>query len=309
MPNSRDLTTEPILTAFSLAYTPQELIGDKLFPRVNVASLSGRYFAFSAGDAFRAKDTRKRPSGDFHESKHDVDDAATFVIDEHGLEEFVPDIEKENWATKSQGVVDLRTSTTESLTKQIALSREKRVATLAQAAAQYPTGNKETLTGTDQWDDASSTPTLTIEAAKAATLSIPNVMAMSYEVFQVLKRHAEVRDQYKYTSADSITPELLARMFELDAVWVAKAQETTSNEGQTDTFARIWNKNVVLAKVDPNPGLKSETFSISPMMKDRRVLSARLTRGSGGEMIKVVEVLGEKIVDNRLGYLIIDAIS
>lgn len=309
MPNSRDLVNEPVLTAFSLAYQPQEMIGDKVMPRVNVRSLSGRYFTTGAGDAFRARDTRKRPNGDFHESKHDIDDAATFAIDEHGLEEFVPDLEKENFAAKSEGSIDLRTSTTEALTKQVMLSRESRVATLAQDDTQYPAANKTTLTGTDRWDDASSTPDTDIENAKLITLSIPNVLAISFEVFQALKRHAVVRDQYKFTSADSITPDLLARMFDLDAVWVGKAQETTSNPGQTDAFARIWNKNAVLLKVDPNPGLKSETFAFSPEMKARRVLSARLSRGSGGEMIKVVEVVGEKITDNRQGFIFVDAVS
>lgn len=305
----RDLTVDAILTAFSQEYTPEEYIGDRILPRVGVNTLTGTYYAWDAGDATRTKDTATRPGGSFHESQFKVTDDSPFVAREHGLEEFIADLKRKDWDARTRGAADYRTSTVENLTRQIANSREKRVADLVFDPAQYDGAHKVTLSGSDQWDDASSTPIEDIEGAKTLTFATPNILVVSYEVFQSLKRHQDVRDQYKYTTAKSITPELLAAMFELDAVLVGKAQETTSNPGQTNTWGRLWGKKAVLARVDPNPGPRSMTYGFSPEMVARRVLSARDSRGQGGEVVKVAEVIGETIVDPTLAYMFIDAVS
>lgn len=303
MPNVRDLQTDAILTAFSLEYKPEDMIGDMVLPRVRTDTKAGRYFSFAAGDSLRARDTRKRGNGDFHENEHSADDSAQFQQDEQGLEEFVPDIDREDFSARSRGVVDLRTSTTDILTWQVMNSREKRVANLVQDLTEYPAANKTTLAGADQWSDNSSDPQQDIEAAKEVTLFVPNTLILSFAVFQVLKRHPQIRDNFKYTTAKSITADMLAGLFDLDKVLVGKAREATNNPGQPETFARIWSKNTVLAQIDQNPGLKARTFGFSPEMKPRRVLSVRSSRGSGGEIIKVVEVVGEKISDARMGFI------
>jgi len=41
----------------------------------------------------------------------------------------------------------------------------------------------------------------------------PNTLIISAEVFDALKEHPEVQDQFKYTSAESITTAMLARYF------------------------------------------------------------------------------------------------
>jgi hypothetical protein len=64
-------------------------------------------------------------------------------------------------------------------------------------------------------------------------------------------------DRYKHTTADSITADMMARVFEVDEVIVAKAVYATNEEGaDPEVNAFILGKNALLVYANPTPALK-----------------------------------------------------
>jgi len=51
----------------------------------------------------------------------------------------------------------------------------------------------------------------------------PNKMVISKPVFAALKTHPKIKEQFKYTSSDSITTVMLANYFDLAQVVVGKS--------------------------------------------------------------------------------------
>jgi hypothetical protein len=117
--------------------------------------------------------------------------------------------------------------------------------------------------GTDftQWDDAASDPEKNISDGKASVLLAtgyePNVLEVSFNVHQALKRHPMIKDRYKYTSPDSITAEMIARFFELQEYRVYKAVYNTALEGAAQSNAFVTGKHAVLTYQDGDPSIMS----------------------------------------------------
>jgi hypothetical protein len=91
----------------------------------------------------------------------------------------------------------------------------------------------------------------------------PNTLVLGYEVFRQLKNHPDLVDRIKYTSSQTITEDMLARMFDLDRVLVAKAVKATNNEGATEAYSFAYGKAALLAHVAPSPGLLTPSAGYS----------------------------------------------
>ena len=131
--------------------------------------------------------------------------------------------------------------------------------------------------GEDQflyWDDAASTPISDIEDWKelirAATGMEPNVLVLGSKVRKTLKNHPEFIDRTKYTSSAAITNTIMAALFEVDEVRVARALYNTAaermpdpadkqNMGGKDLQFIVDPNSAWLGYIDPNPSLNSPT--------------------------------------------------
>lgn len=91
---------------------------------------------------------------------------------------------------------------------------------------------------------------------KLATSFEPNTMVMSYEVYNVLKRHSDITGQIRYTSSANVTTDLLARMFEVDRVIVMSGVYDTAAYGATASQSFIGGKNVLLCYTASSPSLE-----------------------------------------------------
>jgi hypothetical protein len=120
--------------------------------------------------------------------------------------------------------------------------------------------NEVSPSGNDEWSDyTNSDPMDDIETAKAAILGTtgfePNTLVLGYDVFRVLKNHPDLVDRLKYTSSNTITSDMMARLFDVDRVLVAKAVKATNNEGGTGAYAFTHGKHALLCYSAPSPGL------------------------------------------------------
>jgi len=74
-----------------------------------------------------------------------------------------------------------------------------------------------------QWSDyTNSDPIEDIEEGKASILSVTgfeaNTLVLGYDVFRQLKNHPDLVDRIKYSSSQTITEDMLARMFDIERV-------------------------------------------------------------------------------------------
>ena len=110
------------------------------------------------------------------------------------------------------------------------------------------------------WDSyAISDPITDIETAKETILSQTgfeaNTLVLGYTVFRWLKNHPDIVERIKYTSANVITEDIMAKYFGVDRVLVAKAVINTAAEGVTASYGFTHGKNALLLYVAPAPSI------------------------------------------------------
>jgi len=167
---------------------------------------------------------------------------------------------------------------------------------------------------TKQWSDyTSSDPIDDIEEAKSEVLSNtgmePNTLVLGYEVFRQLKNHPDLVDRIKYTSSQTITEDMLARMFDLDRVLVAKAVKATNNEGASEAYSFAYGKAALLAHVAPSPGLLTPsagyTFSwtgVSGGIGSTIGVSSFRMESLKAERVEAEMAFDNKVIGSDLGY-------
>ncbi len=114
------------------------------------------------------------------------------------------------------------------------------------------------------FNDVASTPLAVVddyrENIAAATGMMPNTLVLGSAVKKALRNNPDILDRIKYTQRGSITNDILAALFEVDKVVVARSVYNSAAEGAEDNINFIADPNaMLLAYIDPNPGLDSPT--------------------------------------------------
>lgn len=261
-PNVNSVHVDAILTNISVAYLQKQenFIADKVFPIVPVDKKSDKYFVYTKNDWFRDEAQRRADATESAGSGYNLE-TGTYSAD---VWAFHKDVGDQTLANADAPLNPLREAT-EFVTHRLLLRRE-----LQFVSDFFTTGVWGTdVTGvsgtpgsgqTKQWSDyTASDPIDDIEAAKSQILSTTgmeaNTLVLGYDVFRALKNHPDLVDRIKYTSSQTITEDMLARMFDLDRVLVAKAVKATNAEGVTPGYGFAYGKAAALYHVAPNPGL------------------------------------------------------
>lgn len=236
---------DPVLTNVAQGYRNAAMVGNALFPYVPVPARGGKIVSFGRED-FRLYATGRAPGTNTKRVTFGHS-SGSYALESHSLEGVVP-FELMDEAERVPGI-DLGRGAVRKVQDIVSLRLEKAQADLATTAANYGASNKVTLSGTSQWSDygAVSKPVSDIEAAKDAVRSQigrrANTVVMGAAVWAKLKEHPLVVDRIKYTGRDSATPELLAKLFDVDRVLVGDALY----ENDAGAMADVWGKFVVVA--------------------------------------------------------------
>ncbi len=238
---------DPILTTVAQGYRNANFIGSALFPAVPVDQRGGKIVAFGKED-FMIYRTARAPGTNTPRVQFGYS-STPYALEQHALEGQVP-FEQMQDARQVPGI-DQGQLAVRKVQNIIGLRLEKAQADLATTAANYPTGNKTTLSGTAQWSDyTNSNPSANIETAKEVIRSKiglrANVVELGAAVFSVLKQHPAILDRIKYTGRDVVTTELLAALWGVDRVVVGDAVYASD----AGVFSDVWGKFVVVAYTD-----------------------------------------------------------
>lgn len=249
MPQSRaqNRVIDPVLTNVALDFHDPEFIAHHLFPNIIMPSSGAKVIKFGK-EAFRKYNMRRAPGSKTVRVQfgHATDPIALVQDSIDGVvpREFLRDL-----SGSTQPNINLAANAVKGAMSIALRGLEIDAATLALDATQYDVNHKETLSGTDQWDNSSSDPRKKLivykEAIRSSIGAYPNVLLLPPKAFNSLADHGLLKEQFKYTSSKSLTPEMLAAYFDVEKVVVGKS---VFAETETSDFTDIWS-HAVLAYV------------------------------------------------------------
>lgn len=251
------------LTNISVAYmqSVDNFIASKVFPIVPVDKKSNKFFVYTKNDWFRDEAQRRADGTESAGSGYNLS-TDSYAADVWAFHKDVGDQVRANSDTP---LVPDREAT-EFVTSRLLLRQEIQfvsdyIATgvwgkdLTGVSSTSPTGDNFT-----QWSDfANSDPLEDVEKAKETILGstgfMPNTLVLGYQAYRKLRNHPDLVDRIKYTSSNTITTDIMARLFDVERVLVAKAVKATNNEGATGAYSFAYGKSALLTYSAPTPGL------------------------------------------------------
>lgn len=249
MANVTQFYRSPLLSSLALRWRNTKMIATDLMPLVKTPKDLFGYLVFNQDPAYRIYDDRMAPFA----SANQLDMLATQVftqITDKALKAYIDP--KEVGQDSDIPVEYIKTSM---LREALALAAENRLATILRNTATYPGANSTTLSGTGQWDNASSNPKTAVLAAKRGLL-IPSdaevVMWMGKAVWDGLQQNAAVIASVQYSQGSVDTRDIIARYLQVDRVVVGEAFSATNNFGQTLATQRVWGSDAGLLVVNRN---------------------------------------------------------
>lgn len=260
-PTANDVHVDAILTNISVAYIQEQAayIASRVFPIIPVEKQSDKYFTYTKGDWFRDEAQLRAPATESAGSGYTLA-TSTYSTQVYAFHKDVDDQVRANADTPLNPDRDA----TQFVTQRMLMRQEVQWTTDF-----FTTGVwANDVTPSTLWSNyTSSDPIGDIETGKATMLNstgfLPNTMVMGYEVFRQLRHHPDIVDRVKYTSAENVTEDILARYFGVDRILVARAIRNTAAEGATASFSNIAGKNAALYYVAPTPGLLTPSAGYS----------------------------------------------
>jgi hypothetical protein len=305
-PTRSDVHVDALLTSVSIAFMEAEerFVASRVFPVLPVPKQSDKYFVYNQGDFMR---DQVQPRADGTESAGTGYGLSTssYSADVFALHKDIGDQVRENANAPLNPDLDA----TRFLTQQMLIKQERQWASDYFTTSVWDT---DSTPGT-LWSASGSTPIADIQAGINTVLTntgyVANTLVLSYAAYSILKNHSDFTDRYKYTTADSITAELMARVLELDNVYVTSAVYNSAAEGATNSFAQIGDKDALLCYVNPSPGLMvpsaGYTFAwsgISAGLGSNSAISRFRMDHLKADRIEIEAAWANNVVSSALGY-------
>lgn len=303
----QDVVVDPALSNVSVKYTNDTFIADLVFPMVKVSKQTGKYYVYDKAN-LRVDKTNRAAGSAANEIDFGVAPTGTFACDDHALKGFVVDEVQDQADAALNPLID----ETETVTEKLLLDREVNAAAILTDTAQLT--QNTTLSGTSQWSDYSnSDPIGDVRTARTTihsnTFKKPNTLIMGKQVFDILIEHPQIIERIKYSQLGVVTPELLARVFQVETILVGEAGNNTAVEGQTDSLSYVWGKHAIVAYISPVIRLKMLTLGVTFTYSTRMVKRWRDEDREGTYVRVGNDNYVQKLIAALAGYLIKNVVA
>jgi hypothetical protein len=304
MGRSQDLRiVDPVLTNLARGYSNAAFVGTVLFPVVNVEKEAGKIPQFGK-EAFTVYDTERAMRSKSNKIPVETRSSIDYALTEQDA--VVP----LDYREIEEDIFNARQYASFRAQSAILLKIEYMAAQLATNAANYPTGNKVTLSGTTQFTNASSDPIGVVRTASDAIRSKigkrPNSMVIGAAAFKALRDHASIVDKIKYSMKGVITVDLLKEIFDVENIVVADSMYMNAG-----TLVDCWGDNIIMAYVpeaqtNVDRSVYEPSFGYTLRKKGNPQVDTYTEEGGKIENIRSTDNLVVKIVGSDAGYLIVD---
>jgi len=309
MPFRHKVHRDAILENHSVAYKPEGLISGE-FPVVPVVRESDIYYVYSK-DLMNIPETA-RTKGKANEPDWDMS-TASYLLTNHALQKHVYDRDKRN----TDKPINLEFDATEILTQKLMLRFEKSCATLFQGDANW--SNSMSLSADASFVTNTTNPIRVYDSATSVIAvqsgKLPNTAIVNYDTWLAIKENSATVDRIKFTSADSLGPDMFARLINVQKFLVARTPENTAQEpfadATTTSQQSIWTNASWIGYLESSAGLQ----------KASAVYVFQLNMGTNGvkvdrwrddeeeaDVIRVQKEYQVRAVATSCGFLIEDTI-
>jgi len=251
-PTQSQVHVDAILTNMSIAYMNEmdSFVASRVFPTVNVQKQSDKYFTYTQADFYRDQAKTRADGTESAGSGYGLS-TATYSSAVWALHKDIGDQTRAN----ADAPLNMDQDATRFLAQQMLIRQERDWAT-----NYFGTGIWDTdTTPSTLWSASGSDPIGDVQAGINTMLTNtgyrPNVGVCSYAVFSILKNHTDIVERYKYTTSESMTTDLIARVLGLDELHVMGSIVNSADEGATASYAQIGDKDMLLAYVPASAGL------------------------------------------------------
>lgn len=313
-PTSSQVHVNAVLTNISIAYqqSMNNFVASKVFPIVPVVKQTDIYYSYNKNDWLRDEMQVRPPGTESAGSGYGVN-TNTYSCTKWALHKDIDDDTRAN----ADNPLNMDRDATNFLTMRKMIRMEN------QWTADYFTTGvwANDVTPGNLWSAyASSDPIQDIETGKTTVLSNtgfePNTLVLGYEVFSQLKNHPDLVDRFKYTTSEVVTAQIMARLFDLDNVYVAKSVKATNVEGETAAYAFSHGKHALLCHVAQTPGLLAPsagyTFEWTGVAGDLGEATAIKTfrmEHLESDRVEIQAAWDNKVVASDLGYFFNGAVA
>lgn len=309
----RDLHIDvPLSNIAVAAFEGGDFIGQELFPVVPVGKQSNKYYTITKANWLRLPTSTLRAPGTPPNRVEWAVSSDSYFASNYALAGEVLDEDRAN----SDDPIQLEQNTTMFVTEMLQRDREVRIANKVSSISNV--GSGVVLAGGDRWSQfGTSSPLSDITTGHAFIRSqtgvIANLAVIDWDTLQMLRRHPELLDMFKYTSGGQLTDEqLMTGVFKVQRVLVANSVKNTANEGQAATMANIWPNMFGLFYVNPaRQGLKTVTFGLGFRWTDPQLgvpFAVRRYRdkdeGTKKDVLDCQYYQDEKTVAQQLSYVV-----
>jgi hypothetical protein len=312
------------LTNVSIAYAQEQsrFVADKLFPIISTQKLTDKYFVFDKGNYLRSVAGVRAPGSETFGANYTLS-TDSFSCTENGVHMDLDDLIVAN----ADAGLNIEISTTQYITEQLLLKREKDF-----AAAAFTNGVwKGSTTGGDVtpgttagmgplWSAANATPLSDIleqmDSVESKTGRRPNHLVLGKDVYTALSTSDDILQRVKYTQTGIVTTDLLASLLGLQAVHVPGAIENTAIQGAADSMSFVYGSNdAALLYVPATPGLMVPSagymFSLNSVGGENaqglRVRNYRLDHIQS-QRIEALAAYDFKVVSDQLGAFFLNCL-
>lgn len=300
-----------IISSMSVQYKNDEYIGERFMPVVSVSKRSDSYAIYPKRErlAFPDDSIGARAMANELSETRTTDN---YSVKDYALQNFVDRETVENQDAAFDEMMDL----VDSINEGMAFRRELRIATILTTAGNYA-GNTVTLSGADQWNSGSGgDPIKVIQDARAACWMGRGpgdlVAFCSLDIWNVLSRHAQIRDLFKYNREGLAFPKQLAQYLGLSDIVVGSPRQDTANSGQTASYSRIWGDYFGIVRVARRPTLRNASFGYTMRLQGDPLtyqwFDQTVGKG-GGYYAKVAVSEDHKVVAGDTSFLIVDCLA
>jgi hypothetical protein len=300
------------MSNLSVQFANERFIGEELMPTVAVDKLSDEYAIYSRRDILAFPDDSMKGQSEANEI-FDNRTPGTYSCEPRSLKKRLEKKVVDNQDAVFDEMFDLSMQ----VSMGMAHNRERRAMNILTNAANFG-GNTTALVAGQEWDSVNGgDPVLTIRTAVHSLWSGNGptriVAYCPLNVYLALSTHPSILDLTKYTSGGFVPRAVLAALFEVDDLLIAKAWEDIANEGQSADIRRMVSSDVFgIVRVASGPSLRNASFGYNMRFKGEVnnitwYDPQRGTRGSYYNQQSCDEV--HKVIAPETGWLITNCLA
>lgn len=251
---------DPVLTTIAQGYTNSDMVGEFLFPTVQVSKLKGKIPLFGR-EAFIVRETQRAIRSQSNRIPPADIQFTAFETTEKDIEIAIDYIEEE----ESPDFYKYEQKITKQLMDILILGKEKEIADYVQNPSNFDTDLKQVIESSDAFDDYDNDtdPIVVIRDGMSSVRSrigkYPNTLVIGDAAYQVLLLHPKILEKIKYSGVSKVTRQLLSELTDIPNIQVGLSVYTSDATSFTD----VWSDNIILAYVDGSDKSSRSEFNPS----------------------------------------------